>query len=315
MTIHRPKWLKRRGPSPEQDVDRLLAAVTSVEPAETDEERAGREETERDHAKGDHTYCGVTCEAEVATEMLRNFVIARGYPGTAGALDELLRRARTEAAAPSAPADRDLREIVAGAIYGCRYPDDDWGEQRGGIRSVYLGHADAVLAVLPAPADLQVWPLARVLAEVRCGSRDWTWEEEWADLDRRHAETGYLAKLEQEISKNGITLPVLIGSDGRLWDGHHRLRIAVRRGIDYVPVEITPSRLADEAQQPGATHIYLSTGCHHGDEPFAHGLTGHEYCQSKTGVLGSKKPAQCKGETCHARCVCACHTATEAGRG
>ncbi|MGW5477657.1 hypothetical protein [Streptomyces sp. NPDC004008] len=101
-----------------------------------------------------------------------------------------------------------------------------------------------------APADYQVWPLQRVLTEVRCGSEDWTWDEEWADLDRRHAETGYLAKLEQQIRENGITMPVLIGSDGRLWDGHHRLRIAVRLGIGYVPVEITQP--APVAQQPAA---------------------------------------------------------------
>ena len=60
---------------------------------ETDEQRADREETERDHAAGDHTYCGITCETELPTEHLRNFVIAKGYPGTKGALDELLRRA------------------------------------------------------------------------------------------------------------------------------------------------------------------------------------------------------------------------------
>lgn len=93
---------------------------------------------------------------------------------------------------------------------------------------------------------VQVWPLTRVLTDVRCGSQDWTWDEEWADLDRRHSETGYLAKLEQEIRANGITMPVLIGTDGRLWDGHHRLRIAVRLGIDYVPVEV-PAAVA----QPG----------------------------------------------------------------
>jgi len=99
----------------------------------------------------------------------------------------------------------------------------------------------------PQPADraalrdrIEVWPLARVLTEVQCGSQDWSWEEEWADLDRRHAETGYLTELEQQIRQNGITMPVLIGSDGRLWDGHHRLRIAVRLGIGYVPVELTP---------------------------------------------------------------------------
>jgi hypothetical protein len=85
---------------------------------------------------------------------------------------------------------------------------------------------------------LEVWPLDRVLSEVRCGSRDWSWAEEWADLDRRHAQTGYLDALERRIRENGITMPVLIGSDGRLWDGHHRLRIAVRLGLAYVPVEI-----------------------------------------------------------------------------
>ena len=74
----------------------------------------------------------------------------------------------------------------------------------------------------PSPTDqccdLQVWPLTRVLTDVRCGSQDWTWDEEWADLDQRHAETGYLITLEQQIRENGITMPVLIGSDGRLWD-------------------------------------------------------------------------------------------------
>ncbi|MFF3928198.1 hypothetical protein [Streptomyces hirsutus] len=73
--------------------------------AETDEQRADREETERDHARGDHTHCGIGCEVELPTEHLRNFVVAKGYPGTKGALDELLRRARAEAAM-SPPADR-----------------------------------------------------------------------------------------------------------------------------------------------------------------------------------------------------------------
>jgi hypothetical protein len=87
-----------------------LAAPAGVAPAtdraaldesETDEQRADREETKRDHARGDHTHCGITCEAELPTEHLRNFVIAKGYPGTKGALDELLRRARAAAALPA----------------------------------------------------------------------------------------------------------------------------------------------------------------------------------------------------------------------
>jgi hypothetical protein len=54
-------------------------------------------ETEQAHAEGEHAFCGVTCEVVFPTEQLRNFVIAKGYPGTAGMLDELLRRAAKEA--------------------------------------------------------------------------------------------------------------------------------------------------------------------------------------------------------------------------
>ncbi|MFB7845483.1 hypothetical protein ACFC34_00405 [Streptomyces sp. NPDC056053] len=71
-------------------------AYTAAVAEETDEEREQREDREaiaRNHAAGDHQHCGVTCEVKMPTDHLRNFVIAKGYPGTAGALDELLRRA------------------------------------------------------------------------------------------------------------------------------------------------------------------------------------------------------------------------------
>ncbi|KUN03174.1 hypothetical protein AQI95_24775 [Streptomyces yokosukanensis] len=86
-----------------------LAAPVAQQPAaaQTDEERADREATERDHARGDHTYCGITCEIEMPTEHLRNFVIAKGYPGTRGALDELLRRARAAEQQPAAADDEE----------------------------------------------------------------------------------------------------------------------------------------------------------------------------------------------------------------
>jgi hypothetical protein len=63
----------------------------------------------------------------------------------------------------------------------------------------------------------------------------------------------------------------------------------------------------DEQHPAAAGHIYLSTGCHHGHEPFANGLTGHQYCQNKNGILGAKKPARCKSDTCNAPCICPCH--------
>lgn len=44
------------------------------------------------------------------------------------------------------------------------------------------------------------------------------------------------------------------------------------------------------------THIYLSTGCLHGD---------HAYCQGMTGLAGAKRPGECKH--CAAKCACGCH--------
>ncbi|MFD7922480.1 hypothetical protein ACFV3R_25050 [Streptomyces sp. NPDC059740] len=44
-------------------------------------------------------------------------------------------------------------------------------------------------------------------------------------------------------------------------------------------------------------HVYLSTGCLHGE---------HGYCQRHTGLSGAKTPAQCK--FCAAPCTCPCHS-------
>lgn len=47
---------------------------------------------------------------------------------------------------------------------------------------------------------------------------------------------------------------------------------------------------------PADGHVYLSTGCRHGD---------HTYCQNHTGQSGHKTPAQCK--FCRSPCICGCH--------
>lgn len=86
---------------PLADVEQVIKAMRAAAgELETEEQRVDREETERDHAAGDHQYCGATCEVEMPSVLLRNFIVAKGYPGTAGALDELLRRAATETAQP-----------------------------------------------------------------------------------------------------------------------------------------------------------------------------------------------------------------------
>jgi hypothetical protein len=179
-------------------------------------------------------------------------ILGSAHPGTVEDCPNLLCvQARETAGAP----DSTLRGRIEAALeaggvhcFACTCADHqpdctDCAHDRAAL-------ADALLPMLTAeretvgreefPGPFQVWPLTRVLADVAVGSGDWTWDEEWADLDARHAATGYLDTLEQQIRENGITMPVLIGNDGRLWDGHHRLRIAVRLGIPYVPVEVVP---------------------------------------------------------------------------
>lgn len=177
------------------------------------------------------------------------------------------------AAVPVPPPTDQTAALLAAAdaVFALDYDvmvGEEGDENLGSMREAWdLGtiHAEKLLRRLaaeaqpttkPETAEIQVWPLKRVLAEVRCGSKDWTWEEEWADLDRRHADTGYLTKLEEAIRENGITMPVLVGSDGRLWDGHHRLRLAVRLGIGYVPVEIVPTAAKPETEAHPPTHAW-----------------------------------------------------------
>ena len=199
--------------------------------------------------------------------------------------------------APEPAADRAavLREAVRRIEDGEPLPDRDLRFRRGADWVLdALRRLAAEAAVVPAvgvaadttpaaPDEFQVWPIKRILAEVRCGSKDWPWEDEWADLARRHAETGYLDRLAEQIAENGITMPVLIGSDGRLWDGHHRLCVAVRLGIGYVPVEIVPS----EREQPNPTAP--DQRCTHCGEPvrlitgtlsawWVHDPDGHTAC-------------------------------------
>lgn len=72
----------------------LSESIPVPELTDLDRERAADEhETTVEHARGEHEHCGPTCETAYPGAHLRNFILAKGYPGTAGALDELLRRA------------------------------------------------------------------------------------------------------------------------------------------------------------------------------------------------------------------------------
>jgi hypothetical protein len=85
----------------------------------------------------------------------------------------------------------------------------------------------------PLPTTLRT---AYVLEHWCPGSGDWEWAAEWADIVQ--ADCGMsLAGLIGDIAVNGIKEPLLLGDDGRVWDGHHRLMVARLLGIQEIAVE------------------------------------------------------------------------------
>ena len=50
-------------------------------------------------------------------------------------------------------------------------------------------------------------------------------------------EPAYMDHLCGLINRCGITTPILLGDDGRVWDGHHRLAAAQMLGLESVPIE------------------------------------------------------------------------------
>lgn len=84
-------------------------------------------------------------------------------------------------------------------------------------------------------------PLAQVVTFWRPGSADWSWAEEYADVMGR--DRGQTDAIYRRVDSEGIDFanefaPVLLGSDGRVWDGHHRICIAIQRGIHSLMVDI-----------------------------------------------------------------------------
>lgn len=74
--------------------------------------------------------------------------------------------------------------------------------------------------------------LSDLLAEYEDGN-DIGWPAEFAWLWTEHAEQ--MVTLVQDIAAHGIREPVLLGPDGSIWDGHHRIAAAVALGLDVIP--------------------------------------------------------------------------------
>ncbi|RBY82698.1 ParB N-terminal domain-containing protein [Blastococcus sp. TF02A-26] len=79
-------------------------------------------------------------------------------------------------------------------------------------------------------------PLAQLLAQYGPGSYGppWSWDDEVRDLVDQ--DPSYQRELEAELLAQGVREPVLLGPDGRVWDGHHRVVAAIRLGLPDLPV-------------------------------------------------------------------------------
>lgn len=87
-------------------------------------------------------------------------------------------------------------------------------------------------------------PLDALLTCYRPGSYPvpWGWDDEERSLHARVCvccgQPGhYQQQLEAHIAEHGIPGSVCLGTDGRVWDGHHRIVAARRLGITHIAVE------------------------------------------------------------------------------
>lgn len=80
--------------------------------------------------------------------------------------------------------------------------------------------------------------LVQLMNEFRPGSYapPWDWQDEFDDLLPSLLD-GPKRELLADIEKHGVNTPVLLGDDGRIWDGHHRISAAVHLGHESIPVE------------------------------------------------------------------------------
>lgn len=88
-----------------------------------------------------------------------------------------------------------------------------------------------------APVLVSV-PLSHILTFWRPGSGDWSWFEEYTRL----IGDPVTAAVRDRVNAEGLGFhddiaPVLLGSDFRVWDGHHRIILAIQLAASSLMVE------------------------------------------------------------------------------
>lgn len=87
--------------------------------------------------------------------------------------------------------------------------------------------------------ELVAKPVAQIITFWTPGSGAWSWAEEY----QRLRDDPVTLAVERRVVERGFGFidhiaPVLLGSDGRVWDGHHRICIAIKRGTLWLRCEV-----------------------------------------------------------------------------
>jgi hypothetical protein len=82
-------------------------------------------------------------------------------------------------------------------------------------------------------------PVSHIVTFWQPGSHDWTWADEYADL----IGDPVTERVRERVNSEGIAFaddyaPVMLGSDGLVWDGHHRIVLAIEQRIPSLMVEV-----------------------------------------------------------------------------
>lgn len=115
--------------------------------------------------------------------------------------------------------------------------------------------------------------------------------------DERH--TAKVTALETELARLSSLHLTALGNLGIATHRLDQIRDAARLHRQQLisTRELYAMIDADSTPAPATTgHVYLSTGCFHGD---------HDYCKAMTGLNGAKRPGECKH--CGTKCQCGCH--------
>lgn len=90
--------------------------------------------------------------------------------------------------------------------------------------------------------------LATIMQDYSPGD-EWDWIHEIAWLSWHHH--GRLLSLVYDIKTNGIREPILLGDDGRVWDGHHRVAAVFRLQEEFGFPMSLPVSFAKDMQYVG----------------------------------------------------------------